>query len=232
MSALVGIGLGAEGWIIGLAFIISGGYIFWSEIKREKKEEASRLSRLLSLSNLESQSIAISLDEVKSSPLQRLREEISAKTLTESGSSVPERVVEQLMNYLVENGQQDCADYFRLRLMDLPTTEIEEILGITPRERDYLQQRFKYHLLKFSFAHHWELVHEWLGEELGKNLGLTPQQLEYLQDKITPTQAKLLTMKQRGMSNTETSNALNLTEVQLRKQWSLLLEAARDIRNL
>ncbi|PZO14872.1 MAG: hypothetical protein DCF25_14445 [Leptolyngbya foveolarum] len=169
----------------------------------------------------------------RTAPLQRLREELTTeKNLGESESTVRERVAEQLMTYLVEKDQKDCADYFSLRLMDLPTNEIESILQITPRERDYLQQRFKYHLLKFSFAHNWELVHEWLGAELVKNLGLTPQQWEHFQSNISRTQAKVLSLKQQGLSDLEVSKTLDLTATQLRKQWSKLLEQAWDIRNI
>ncbi|MEL6161138.1 MAG: heterocyst differentiation protein HetZ [Cyanobacteria bacterium J06623_5] len=172
-------------------------------------------------------------EQPRTAPLQRLREELTTREgEDDSETTVRERVIEQLMDYLVEKGQKDCADYFSLRLIDLPTQEIEEILGITPRERDYLQQRFKYHLLKFSFAHNWELVHEWLGAELGRNLGLTPQQWEYLQTKISQTQAKVLDLKQQAMSDQEISKALDITATQLRKQWSKLLEQAWDIRNL
>jgi len=172
-------------------------------------------------------------DHPRTAPLQRLREELTtAENNIDAESTVRARVVEQLMDYLVEKGQNDCADYFSLRLIDLPTSEIESILGITPRERDYLQQRFKYHLLKFSFAHNWELVHEWLGAELGKNLGLTPQQWEYLQTKLTQNQSKILDLKQQKLSDQEISKRLDVTPTQLRKQWSKLLEIAWDIRNL
>ncbi|MGD1863546.1 MAG: heterocyst differentiation protein HetZ [Phormidesmis sp.] len=172
-------------------------------------------------------------DHPRTAPLQRLREELTTEEDNiDAESTVRARVVEQLMDYLVEKGQNDCADYFSLRLIDLPTSEIESILGITPRERDYLQQRFKYHLLKFSFAHNWELVHEWLGAELGKNLGLTPQQWEYLQTKITQNQSKILDLKQQKLSDQEISRRLDVTPTQLRKQWSKLLEIAWDIRNL
>ncbi len=172
-------------------------------------------------------------DQPRTAPLQRLREELTTpEDNLDTESTVRERVVEQLMDYLVEKGQNDCADYFSLRLMDLPTPEIETILEITPRERDYLQQRFKYHLLKFSFAHNWELVHEWLGAELGKNLGLTPQQWEYLQTKISRSQSKILNLKQQQLNDPEISRLLDVTPTQLRKQWSKLLEVAWDIRNL
>ncbi|MEL7067484.1 MAG: heterocyst differentiation protein HetZ [Cyanobacteria bacterium J06581_3] len=172
-------------------------------------------------------------DHPRTAPLQRLREELTMEEDNiDAESTVRSRVVEQLMDYLVEKGQQDCADYFSLRLIDLPTPEIELILGITPRERDYLQQRFKYHLLKFSFAHNWELVHEWLGAELGKNLGLTPQQWEYLQTKLSETQSKILALKQQQLCDADISRRLDVTPTQLRKQWSKLLEIAWDIRNL
>lgn len=166
-------------------------------------------------------------------PLQRLRDELtSGEDTSDAESTVRERVIEQLIDYLTEKGQTDCADYFSLRLIDLPTHEIESILGITPRERDYLQQRFKYHLTKFAWAHDWELVHEWLGADLGKNLGLKPQQWDYLQTIINQTQAKILELKQEKLSDQEISKRLDMTATQLRKQWSKLLEQAWEIRNL
>ncbi|MEL6129372.1 MAG: hypothetical protein AAFR30_05610, partial [Cyanobacteria bacterium J06628_4] len=140
--------------------------------------------------------------------------------------------VDELMVYLKEKKQADCADYFSLRLMDLPAHEIEELLGLTSRERDYLQQRFKYHLLRFALTHHWELVHEWLGIELEKNLGLTPQQWDHLQAKMDQSQTKLLQLKQQGLSDTDISQALGLSPTQIRKHWSKLLEQAWELRNL
>ncbi|MEM8503940.1 MAG: heterocyst differentiation protein HetZ [Cyanobacteria bacterium P01_D01_bin.1] len=173
------------------------------------------------------------IEQPRTAPLQRLREElVTDETGVEGKETVRNQVVEQLMDYLIEKGQQDCADYFALRLNDLPTNEIEEILQITPRERDYLQQRFKYHLLKFSFAHNWELVHEWLGAELWKNLGLTPHQWAHFQTEMNPTQERILTLKQQQQSDQEISNHLDITATQLRKQWSNLLEKAWDIRNV
>ena len=57
-------------------------------------------------------------------------------------------VINELISYLEERQQGDCADYFALRLKDLSAQEIEAILGLTSRQRDYLQQRFKYHLIR------------------------------------------------------------------------------------
>ncbi|MEO0867632.1 MAG: heterocyst differentiation protein HetZ, partial [Cyanobacteria bacterium J06642_11] len=168
----------------------------------------------------------------KNAPVQRLREEILLQSDTPPEDNLRERVVDELMVYLKEKKQEDCADYFSLRLMDLPASEIEAMLGLTSRQRDYLQQRFKYHLLRFALAHHWELVHEWLGIELDKNLGLTPQQWDHLQEKMDQSQTKLLQLKQQGLSDTDISQTLGLSLTQIRKHWSKLLEQAWELRNL
>ncbi|WP_008310644.1 heterocyst differentiation protein HetZ [Leptolyngbya sp. PCC 6406] len=165
-------------------------------------------------------------------PYQRLRE-----SLVTDPDALPEevlrnRVVEALLAYLKERNQEDCADYFTLRLLDLPTGEIEAILSLTPRQRDYLQQRFKYHLIRFALSHHWELVHEWLEADLHRNLGLTPHQWERLQETLSERQRKLLALKQEGLGESEISQRLGGTVIQVQKQWSKLLEQAWEIRNL
>ena len=165
-------------------------------------------------------------------PLQRLREQMVTQSEEGSDDGLRGRVVEELMAYLQDKKQEDCANYFSLRLLDLPTSEIEAILGLTPRERDYLQQRFKYHLLRFSLSHHWELVHEWLGAELDNNLGLTSQQWVHLQEKMTVKQSKLLQLKQQGLPDAEISQILGLSATQMKKQWSALLEQAWEMRNI
>jgi DNA-binding NarL/FixJ family response regulator len=95
-----------------------------------------------------------------------------------------------------------------------------------------LQQRFKYHLLRFALSHHWELVHEWLEASLEKNLGLTPQQWRQLKETLSEKQVKLLTLKQQGMPDGEVAKLLGLTPTQFQKQWTKLLEQAWEIRNL
>ncbi|MBD0267505.1 MAG: heterocyst differentiation protein HetZ [Cyanobacteria bacterium Co-bin8] len=163
---------------------------------------------------------------------QRLREEMIAQSDELPEDSLRDRIVEELLAYLKERDQEDCADYFALRLLDLPTPEIEAMLGLSPRQRDYLQQRFKYHLIRFSLSHHWELVHEWLEADLERNLGLTPQQWQALQDTLTQKQAKLLMLKQQGEPDSEIAKVLGLTPTQFQKNWSALLEQAWEIRNL
>jgi DNA-binding CsgD family transcriptional regulator len=165
-------------------------------------------------------------------PYQRLREELVAQPATLPEEVLRNRVIEALLEYLKERNQEDCADYFTLRLLDLPTGEIEAMLDLTPRQRDYLQQRFKYHLIRFALSHHWELVHEWLEADLERNLGLSPQQWQQLLASLSEKQAKLLHLKQQKLGDAEIAQTLGLTATQFQKQWSKLLEQAWELRNL
>ena len=172
-------------------------------------------------------------DEVRESlPTKRLREELVAQQDALPEEVLRNRVIEALLSYLKERNQTDCADYFTLRLLDLPTAEIESILKLTPRQRDYLQQRFKYHLVRFSLSHHWDIVHEWLEADLERNLGLAPQQWDELHQAINQVQTKLLQLKQAGLDDADIAKNLGITSTQLQKQWTKLLEQAWEIRNL
>ncbi len=140
-------------------------------------------------------------------------------------------VVTELMSYLEERQQTDCADYFALRLQDLSAQEIESVLGLTSRQRDYLQQRFKYHLIRFALLHRWELVHEWLEADLKMNLGLTPQQWDTYRSQMDDKQRSLLELKQQGQSDEKIAKTLGLSTAQLQKRWFKILEQAWEIRN-
>jgi DNA-binding protein Fis len=140
-------------------------------------------------------------------------------------------VIEELMNYLEERQQSDCADYFALRLQDLSAPEIEAILGLTSRQRDYLQQRFKYHLIRFALLHRWELVHEWLEASLPTNLGLTPHQWQAYTSQLDTKQRSLLELKQQGLPDEKIAKTLGWSMAQLQKRWFKILEQAWEIRN-
>lgn len=163
--------------------------------------------------------------------IQQVREAMVAQDPGNDIGSLRQVVIEELMAYLEERQQQDCADYFALRLQDLSTGEIESILGLTPRERDYLQQRFKYHLLKFAMGHRWELVHQWLEADLEQNLGLTPTEWETLHQQIDPEQKNLLKLKQQGLSDEAIAKSLGRKVNQVKKKWYKLLELAWELRN-
>jgi DNA-directed RNA polymerase specialized sigma24 family protein len=164
-------------------------------------------------------------------PMQQVREQMVAQEPDNADDSLRGVVVDKLLAYLEERQQEDCADYFVLRLQDLPANEIEAILGLTPRQRDYLQQRFKYHLIRFALSHHWELVHQWLEADLEHNFGLTPQQWDLFMEHLTSQQQKLLLHKQENLTERAIAQQLGCTTTQVHKQWSKLLEKAWEIRN-
>lgn len=163
--------------------------------------------------------------------VQQVREMMVAQGPEPGESSLRQAVVKELMAYLEEREQKDCADYFTLRLQDLSASEIESILNLTPRQRDYLQQRFKYHLIRFALSQKWELVHQWLEADLERNLGLTPQQWQELQTQIGSQQWELLQLKQKKLADAEIAQALGCTVSQVEKRWFKLLELAWEIRN-
>lgn len=163
--------------------------------------------------------------------MQQVREQIVAHEPEPSEDTLRQTVISELMAYLESRKQTDCADYFALRLKDLPAHEIEAILGLSPRQRDYLQQRFKYHLIRFALSYRWELVHQWLEADLDHNLGLTLQQWQMYRANLNPNQLKLLDMKQAKEPDGAIAQALGCTVNQLQKQWFKLLEQAWEIRN-
>ncbi len=163
--------------------------------------------------------------------VHQVREQMVAQEPEPTEAALRHTVIKELIAYLKDRNQEDCVDYFVLRLQDLPASEIETILGLTPRKRDYLQQRFKYHLIRFALSHHWELVHQWLEADLERNFGLTPYQWDILQHKVTDFQTEILELKQQGMSDAAIAQQLGYTVTQVQKQWSKLLEQAWEIRN-
>lgn len=163
--------------------------------------------------------------------MQQVREQMVAQEPEPAEDTLRQTIISELIAYLDDRKQHDCADYFILRLQDLPASEIEAIMDKTPRERDYLQQRFKYHLIRFALSHRWELVHQWLEADLEKNLGLTLQQWQVFVEQLHPQQQKLLELKQRKLSDAEVAQVLGCTIAQAQKLWFKLLEQAWEIRN-
>jgi DNA-binding protein Fis len=179
----------------------------------------------------EGTSLDVNLMENSTAIHHEVRQAMVTPESENAEDSLRENVVQELIAYLEERQQKDCADYFSLRLQDLPTQEIEAILGLTPRQRDYLQQRFKYHLMRFALSHRWELVHEWLEADLDRNLGLTPAQWQEFQEKLEPDRLELLRLKQQGLPDTEIAQKLDCTVNQVNKRWFKLLSLAWEIRN-
>lgn len=176
-----------------------------------------------SLEDLNSRNIA---------PMQQVREKMMTQESEPLEGALRQKVAQELLKYLEEREQHDCVNYFILRLQDISAKDIETILGLTTRQRDYLQQRFKYHLTRFALNHRWELVHEWLGADLQVDLGLLPQQWHNFHAQLNPKQTELLEMKQNNQNDLEIAQTLDYTIAQMQRQWSKLLQRAWELRNM
>lgn len=166
-----------------------------------------------------------------SGALQQVRARLVDQAVDPHDALLRDRIIQELLQYLEEKGYSDCADYLVLRLQDLSAPEIEEIMNLTPKKRDYLQQRFKYHMEKFAHSSHWQLVHQWLGADLDQKLGMSYQQWELFDSKLESLQKKLLQLKQANQSDQQIAKALNITPKKVQKLWSQVLELASKTRN-
>lgn len=168
----------------------------------------------------------------RSVAVQQIRSQMVAKAnFDPSEESERDRVIAELMKYLESQGQSDCMDYLSLKLQDLSAPEIDQILGLTSRQRDYLQQRFKYHVEKFAKQHQWQLVHQWLGAGLEHKLGLSSLQWDAFWGQLTEQQQQIYQLKTARQSDQAIAKAIQCTPKQLQKRWTQMLELAWAIRN-
>jgi hypothetical protein len=163
--------------------------------------------------------------------LQQIRSKLVDNDRESSDHVLRDAVIQELIDYLREEEQENCIDYFLLRLEDLSAPEIEEILHLTPRQRDYLQQKFKYHVEKFSRNSRWKLVHEWLGADVEHKLGLTSIQWERFWQELTIQQKTLWEMKSNSADEDIIRSTLKLTPKKYQMRWSEILSIAAKFRN-
>lgn len=174
----------------------------------------------------------------RSPAIAQIREKMVANATDPSESVLRDRIVQELVDYLEAQDQPECIDYLALRLQDMAACEIDEVLGLSSRQRDYLQQRFKYHVEKFAQSHRWELVHQWLGADLEKNFGLSPREWTIFTEQLTHEQARLLALKQQQLQDPENgpsdhaiAQQLNWTPKRVSRRWSKLIGLAWKVRN-
>lgn len=172
----------------------------------------------------------------RSSVVQQVREKMMAEADDPGDGVMRDRVVNALMQYLKAQNQPDCVDYLVLKLRDCSAAEIDDILGLSARERDYLQQRFKYHVEKFSQQHEWQLVHQWLGANLESRLGMTPTEWADFLAGLPADYRQFIALKQSQQDNTALSDetiaqALGWTPKKVHRNWTKILKLAWNYRN-
>jgi hypothetical protein len=169
--------------------------------------------------------------EGASKVMQQIRAKMVSDNVDPGEGMLRDRVIKELIAYLESQDRSDCVDYLLLKMEDLSAPQIEQALGITSRDRDYLQQKFKYHVEKFARVANWELVHQWLGAEIDQKLGLTDKQWKILETQLSVEQQTLLQLKQANHSNESIMRTLRLTEKKFQLRWSELLNMAAMVRN-
>jgi len=167
----------------------------------------------------------------RSAAVQQVREQMVSEAVDPSEAVLRDRVIAELVEYLQSQGQQECIDYLRLKLQDLQACDIDKKLGLTARERDYLQQRFKYHVEKFARSHNWKLVHEWLGADVDQKLGMNTQRWEEFKQQLSVEERQMLQMKRAGESDKAIAAVIECTPKQVQKRWAKLLDLAWSFRN-
>jgi hypothetical protein len=172
----------------------------------------------------------------RSSVVQQVREKMTAQADDPGDGVMRDRVVNALVQYLKAQNQPDCVDYLALKLQDCSPPEIDDILGLSPRERDYLQQRFKYHVEKFSQQHEWELVHQWLGANLEARLGMTPTEWADFLATLPADYRQFVALKQTQPTNSSLNDeaiahSLGWTPKKVQRNWTKLLKLAWNYRN-
>ncbi|PSN20567.1 hypothetical protein C7271_01630 [filamentous cyanobacterium CCP5] len=173
----------------------------------------------------------------RSAPLQQVRQQMVSEMDDPADAVIRERVVNALITYLEEQDQQDCVDYLVLKLQDCSASEIDVILNLSARERDYLQQRFKYHVEKFARVHEWELVHQWLEANLEERFGMTEEEWQEFSTQLTSAQQRLIALKREHQSleveqaESEIAAVLGWTPKKVQRVWSQILGSAAKFRN-
>lgn len=169
----------------------------------------------------------------RSSVVQQVRDKLKTDAHDPGDSVMRDRVITALIDYLKAQDQMDCVDYLALKLEDCSAAEIDDILGLSSRQRDYLQQRFKYHVEKFAQQHEWDLVHQWLGANLEASLGMTPEEWQGFLASLSGDQRRLIDLKQKQdrVSDETLAQALGWTPKKVNRTWSKLLKQAWDYRN-
>ena len=163
--------------------------------------------------------------------MQQIRAKMVSDTADSTDGVLRDRVLEELVAYFEAQNQPNCVDYLLLKMEDLSAPEIEKTLGLTTRERDYLQQKFKYHIEKFARVANWELVHQWLGAEIDRKLGLTDPQWQMFSAQLSIEQQSFMDLKQANHSDASIMQTLRLTEKKFKLRWSELLQLAAQLRN-
>lgn len=167
-------------------------------------------------------------------PLEMRHDETGNYILYDVPTSAPSvsdasAVVNNLIAYLDSRKQPDCIDYLYLRLKDYIPSEIDRALGLSPRKRDHLQQRFVWQLHQFIASTAGNIYHDYFDLAHDNYFGLSADHWAEITAGYHPRMVELK-LKQ-NVTDKNIAYICGLTEGQVKRQWSQILLAAKKKRS-
>lgn len=146
-----------------------------------------------------------------------------------------ENLVSLVVEYLESKNQGDAADLFVLTLRDVPLPEIEILLSLSPRQRDYLQQRLQYHLGKLlqGTGHESDQVREYFGTTERQKFGLPNSLMPDFLKSLSEAEERLLELigtYPRKEAFKQLRQQLRLSDSAVEKTFRHLHAKALDLR--
>ena len=173
--------------------------------------------------------------------LQRVREEISSQPIEAESDTIDAlSIVVALEKWLLDRGHPECVTYLKLRMQDAGVEQIEEQMKLSKRQRDYLQQKFRYHTDKFLLSDsYWRSVHCYLGMPIEERLGLSRQEWEQVVELVLEQDNSGLDAEivvsvieniEKELSDEAIAKASGCTPHKAYRIRARLLQAAKEIR--
>jgi hypothetical protein len=139
-----------------------------------------------------------------------------------------DRLVNSLLDYFATNQYHDLIEYLLLRLANTHPQRIADLMGLTTRQRDHLQQRFVYQVgLWIAASESTDAYHDYFGLSLANRFGLGA----VAWDSISAKNGELISLKRQGVKDGTIARVLSTTEVRVQRRWKETILEAKQLRN-
>lgn len=141
-------------------------------------------------------------------------------------------VYDKFLDYLrILPSNENCVKYLRLYVeKEIGTPEITKILRLTHRQGDRLQQKIRYHAIKFASRVEWQLIHDWLSIPIS-TLGLSRDKWLLLMGELSEKDLEILRLRSIGESADAITSRLKISTFKIDVAWERILIKAAELRN-
>ncbi|MGL5064984.1 MAG: hypothetical protein ACRC62_33875 [Microcoleus sp.] len=151
----------------------------------------------------------------------------STNSLPATSTHDAQQLINSLFEYFQSIGQPELVRYLTLRTANLQVSDIDAVMGLTVRERDYIQQRFVYHVGQWMGTKGCDLYHEYFGINPANGLGLSGDQWAELKSQYHD----IWSLKSRGVDDKSIGIRLGMSEGKVRREWRKMVQKAKVLRN-